>query len=136
MIGLSASEVERRKSLRKLRVMVVDDSWDTAQMLIEVLRFDGHEVWALYRASQVLQGLKHFEPDVLLLDIGLPDGNGFDLAKEIRKLRGQARPVLIGMSGLDKRGPGAEALDHFLLKPFSFDDLAKLLAPLRELQAG
>ena len=131
MIGLSDDQPDPRRVLRKLRIMIVDDSWDTVQTLIEVLRFEGHEVWALYRANQVVQGVKHFDPDVLLLDIGLPDGSGFALAKDIRELYGRKRPALIAMTGLYKHGPEAKDFDHFLLKPFAFDDLAKLLVPLR-----
>jgi DNA-binding response OmpR family regulator len=133
---LAASDPDRRKLHRKLRIMIVDDSWDTVQTLMEVLRFEGHEVWALYRASQVVQGVGDFDPDVLILDIGLPDGSGFALARDIRERHGPKRPLLIAITGLYKRGPEAKDFDHFILKPFAFDDLAKLLAPLRNPEEG
>ena len=114
--------------------MIVEDSWETVQTLMEVLRLEGHEVWALYRASQAVEGVKAFDPHVMLLDIGLPDGNGFTIAKAITERYGDKRPLLVAMTGLYNRGPEADGFDHFMLKPFAFEDLRKILHPLRVAQ--
>ena len=116
-----------RRSGRSLRVMLVDDQWDMVQMLMASLRFEGHEVWGLYRAREVVDGVKHFDPDVLILDLALPDASGLQLAHEVRSRYGKARPMLIAISGVHKPGPDAAPFDHFLAKPFPIESLFELL---------
>src|SRR5262245_8807681 len=122
---------------RNLRIMIVDDNWDTAQTLMAVLRFEGHEVWALYRANEVLGGLKHFNPDAVILDIALPDGSGFALAKDIPQ-HCQRYPLLIAISGIYKPDDRLASLhfDHFFTKPFDMDKLLLALEPLRKKAAS
>ena len=116
-----------RKAAHKLRIMVVDDQWDMVQMLMLSLRFEGHEVWGLYRAGEVVDGIKHFDPDVLILDLALPDGSGIQVADEIRKRYGNGRPMVIAITGVYKNAADAALFDHFLTKPFPIDSLLDLL---------
>src|SRR5688572_28388256 len=90
---------------RRLRIMVVDDDRDSVLTLKTILAEEGHEVWGVYRAGDVKLGVQHFDPDVVLLDIGLPDGSGYALAEEIRAQFGRTRPVLIALTGLYREGP-------------------------------
>jgi DNA-binding response OmpR family regulator len=120
---------------RSLRIMVVDDDRDMVLTLKTILRDEGHEVWGVYRAGDVQLGVKHFDPDVLMLDIALPDGSGYALADSIRAQCGRDRPMIIALTGLYREGPDKSisksiGIDHFLTKPFATDRLLELITPL------
>ena len=120
---------------RRLRIMVVDDDRDAVMTLKTILTDEGHEVWGVYRAGDAELGVQHFDPDVVLLDIGLPDGSGYAVAADIRARSGHARPVLIALTGLYREGPDkslskAIGFDHFLTKPYDVAQLVKLIKPL------
>ena len=120
---------------RRLRIMVVDDDRDAVTTLKTILTDEGHEVWGVYRAGDAALGVQHFDPDVVLLDIGLPDGSGYAVAADIRARCGQARPLLIALTGLYREGPDkslskAIGFDHFLTKPYDVAQLVKLIKPL------
>jgi DNA-binding response OmpR family regulator len=120
---------------RNLRILVVDDDRDTVLTLLTLLRDEGHDVRGLYRAKEVPAAVKEFDPDVVLLDIALPDGSGYALAEDIRRRSGSKRPLLIALTGIYKRAPHDHlsrvvGCDHFLTKPFAIADVLKLIAPL------
>jgi DNA-binding response OmpR family regulator len=126
---------------RHLRILIIDDDRDMVTTLQTILRHEGHQAWGLYRAADVKVGLKHFDPDVAILDIGLPDGSGFALAEEIRRMFGFSRPLLIAITGLyteDRDNPLFTSIgfDHFLTKPFMTDTLLKMIEPRRLPRAG
>ena len=117
--------------------MVVDDDRDAVTTLRTILVDEGHEVWGVYRAGDVKLAVEHFDPDVVLLDIGLPDGSGYALAHEIRVQRGEERPTLIAVTGLYIEGPDksmskAVGFNHFLTKPYAIDQLVALIRPLTQ----
>lgn len=125
---------ERPAVARRLRIMIVDDDRDTVATLRTILADEGHEAWGVYRAGDVALAVEHFDPDVVLLDIGLPDGSGYALAHDIRTKRGP-RPMLIALTGLYKEGPDrsmskAVGFDHYLTKPYVIDRLLDLVRPL------
>jgi DNA-binding response OmpR family regulator len=100
-----------------------------------VLRQEGHETRGVYRGSDVLKSISEFEPDAILLDINLPDADGYQLARAIKDSRGKP-PLLIGISGVYMKGSDkvlAELVgfDHYLTKPYEPSDVLTLLAPLR-----
>lgn len=120
---------------RRLRIMVVDDDRDSVMTLKTILGEEGHEVWGVYRAGDVKLGVEHFDPDVVLLDIGLPDGSGYALAHEIRAQCGPERPMLIALTGIYREGPDksmskAVGFHHFITKPYDIGHLLKLIAPV------
>ena len=127
---------------RPLRIMVVDDEPDTVVTLVTLLRDEGHDVHALYRAKDVVRSVEEYDPDVVLLDIALPDGSGYAVAEEVRRRRGSKRPLMIAVTGLYKRPPHDRlsrivGCDHFLTKPFEINELLQLIAPLsRPAQEG
>jgi len=141
-LGESVSRDENAAaSGRRLRIVVVDDDRDMVATLQTILRDEGHEVWGAHRAGDLRFGLKHFDPDVVILDIGLPDGSGYALAEEIRSVFGPNRPLLIAITGLyteDRNKPLFKSIgfDHFLTKPFETDALLKLIEPRRLPRAG
>ena len=115
-----------------MRVLVVDDDRDTVISLLMLVREEGHEAHGVHSGRQVLGAVIDFDPDVVLLDINLPERSGWEVASAIRERRGRQRPVLIGISGEYKHGADkilAEVLgfDHYLIKPYPPADLVKLL---------
>ena len=116
-----------------LRVLVVDDDPDLVLTLSALLRSEGHDVWGLHRAADVDIGVRNFDPDVIVLDIGLPDGSGYALANEIRAHSRGKRPLLIALTGLYRERVGmpvskAAGIDHFITKPYDVGYLLGLIS--------
>ena len=123
------------KAPRTLRILVVDDDRDFVLTLGTLLRQDGHLVEEVYRAQDAMRAKRDFDPDVVLIDIALPDGSGYAVAEQIRRHAGAQRPMLIALTGIYKRPPHDQlsqivGCDHFLTKPFEIDQLLQLIAPL------
>jgi DNA-binding response OmpR family regulator len=121
---------------RALRIMVADDDADTVTTLTTVLREEGHDVRGYHQAGDALRAIREFDPDAVVLDINMPDLNGFTAAQEIRDRYGMRRPLLIAITGVFTRGPDRiltqlAGFDHHLVKPYEMSDVLKLLAPLR-----
>ena len=122
---------------RRLCVVVADDDRDTVLSLMMVLRDEGLETHGAYTAEQTLAAVLKFEPDVVILDIALGRPSGWDVAQKIRDRHGDERPMIIGVSGIYKKGSDrilAEltGINHYLVKPYQPSELLKLLAPLRD----
>jgi DNA-binding response OmpR family regulator len=120
---------------RKLRILVVDDERDTVLTLATLLRDEGHLVEGRHRAKEVLRAVSEFDPDVVLIDIALPDGSGYAVAEDIRRRSGSKRPLLIALTGIYNRPPHDRlsrivGCDHFLTKPCDIGEILKLIAPL------
>ena len=121
---------------RALRIIVADDEPDTVLTLMTVLQDEGHEVRGYYQAGDVLRAMRQFDPDVIVLDINMPDLNGFTAAREIRDRYGKRRPLLIAITGVFTRGPDRiltqlAGFDHHLVKPYETSEVLRLLAPVR-----
>lgn len=119
---------------RSLRIIVADDDPDQVITLTTILRHEGHEVCALHRGKHLLQTIEDFAPDVLIIDLKLPDASGFEIAEEIRARFG-SRLLLIAISGVYKKEgdrviTGMVGFDHHLTKPFAMDELLHLLQPV------
>jgi DNA-binding response OmpR family regulator len=128
------------KPSRRLRIVVVDDDRDMVATLATLLQDQGHLVKGVYRAQEVMDTIKDVDPDVVLLDIALPDGSGYALAEQIRGRNGSARPMVIALTGIYNRPPHDRlsriaGCDYFLTKPFEFGELLRLIQPLT-LQSG
>ena len=101
-----------------------------------LLRDEGHEVRGVYTGRQVLDAVHGFDPDVVVLDIAMPDLSGWEVARTIRTHPDGKRRTLIGISGeyknsVDKLLSTIVGFDHYLLKPCSPNALIALLEPLR-----
>ena len=125
---------------RSLRIIVADDDQDTVLTLMMVLRDEGHEVRGFYRGSDVARAVTEFNPDAAIVDVNMPDMNGFDVAKRVQARRGR-RPLLIAISGvhkrdLDKLRARMLGFNHYLTKPYEPSDVLALLKPLRTLNAS
>ena len=116
---------------KALRVMIVDDNVDAAQMLAMFLEASGHEVQVEYGARRALDQVRIKSPDVFLLDIGLPDIDGNELAQRLRSQPETASAMLIAITGYgqeeDRKKALAAGFNHHFVKPV---DPAKLVALL------
>ena len=117
-----------------MRILVADDERDQVTTLALVLLDEGHEVREAYRGSEVLRMVRDFDPDVALIDIGMPGMTGYDVAREIRQVFGGKRPLLIAITGWKQSSDRILArlagFDHHLAKPFDPQALIALIAPL------
>ncbi len=98
------------------RILVVDDNVDAADTLALLLQLEGHQAEAVYLATQALEQAQSFKPQVVLLDIGLPGMNGYELAEKFRSM-----PELHGMRLIALTGYG-KAEDYDRTKAAGFDD--------------
>jgi two-component system CheB/CheR fusion protein len=118
-----------------LRILIVDDNHDSADMVATLLQFAGHETFTAHDGLAAVETVTRLDPDVVLLDIGLPILNGYEAARRIREQRGQQRrPLLIALTGWgqdeDRRRSEAAGFDAHLVKPVDDAALGGLLAEL------
>ena len=113
------------------RVLVVDDIIDTVQSLSELLRLWGHHVHVAYNGSGALAAARVFKPEVVLLDIGLPDLDGFEVARRLRHEPGGDLLIIVALTGYgqksDQQLSSAAGFNHHLVKPVDLHLLARLL---------
>ncbi len=117
------------------RVLVVDDNADAAEMLSEAIRLDEREVAIAYDGLEALRAAESFGPDVVLIDIGLPAMDGYELALRLREREARdpnlARMRLIAVTGhgreADRRRSLEAGMDAHVVKPIQLADLAALL---------
>ena len=126
-----ATPVADASRLAKYRILVVDDMHDAADSLAIMLRMMGHDVRTAYDGLEGVQTAAAFNPQVVLLDIGLPTMNGYEAARRIRNEpwgRGVALVALTGWGQDEDRRMSLEAgFDHHLTKPVDPAALDKLL---------
>jgi PAS domain S-box-containing protein len=131
----SRSEGQLKKAF-PLRILVVDDNQDAADMLAKSLDLLGHETAVAYDGSECIQTAVSFRPAVVLLDIGLPKMNGYEVAQAIRQERWGKGIVIIALTGWgqqeDKRRALQAGCDHHLTKPIQIAVLERLLASVKQ----
>ena len=113
------------------RVLVVDDNVDAAQTVAMLLETSGHEVRIAHDGPEALAMALAWHPDLLLLDIGLPGLNGFQVAERIRQEPTLKNVVLVALTGYgqeaDRRRSKDAGFDHHLVKPADFEEMEKIL---------
>ena len=123
-------------SVHARTVLLADDNRDAANMLAELLRLDGHTVHTAYDGAQAVELALQLRPDVLVLDIGMPGLNGYEVARLVRAEAWKHRPLLIAATGWGQDRDRQEALtsgfDLHLTKPFDPLALAALIADYRQ----
>jgi PAS domain S-box-containing protein len=114
------------------RVLVVDDNHDAAMTMAEVLKFDGHVTHVVQNGVEALAAFDEFKPNVVLLDIGLPEMDGYEVATQLRRRESGADPLLIAVTGYgqsnDRERSKAAGFDHHLVKPVDITELLALCA--------
>ena len=117
------------------RVLVVDDNVDAAQMLGMCLEAAGHAVMIEYGPQQALARARSGQPEVCILDIGLPGMDGNELARRLRAAPETSNATLIALTGYgqeqDRQSAIAAGFDHHLVKPVAAPDLLALVAQAR-----
>jgi signal transduction histidine kinase/CheY-like chemotaxis protein len=117
------------------RVLIVDDNVDAADSLALVLQLDGHVTRTGYSAQDALALVASFEPDAVLLDIGLPEIDGYEVARRLRASGAAAAVKLIALTGYgqedDLRRAREAGFDDHLVKPVDFETLSRSLAGRR-----
>lgn len=119
-----------------VRILIVEDNEDAAEMLREILELDGHGVAVANRGRQAIAMAKEHKPDVVLCDLGLPDGmTGFDVAREIRRDPQTRNLLLVALTGYgrpeDWKRSEEAGFDVHLTKPVDMKALARVIADLR-----
>jgi CheY-like chemotaxis protein len=114
------------------RILIVDDNADAANSLAQVLALDGHVAEAVYSASAALKRAASFAPEIVLLDLGLPEMDGYEVARRLRQ-----RPAFVGVRIVALTGYGQSedlrrsrevGFDDHLTKPVDFTALERVLA--------
>jgi len=120
---------------RPLRVLVVEDHADTASTVERLLRLSGVEVWTAPDGAAALQTAAEFPPDVVLLDIGLPGMDGYEVARRLAVHCPNGKPYLVAITGYgteaDRRRAAEAGIDLHLLKPADPEELMRLVSGLR-----
>jgi DNA-binding response OmpR family regulator len=118
--------------VRPLKVLIVDDLVDAAEALARLLRFDAHEVRTAYRGSDAIAAARELAPEVVLLDLGLPGLNGYEVARQMREQAGCRGAIIIAITGRtqarDRERAAEAAIDDYLLKPVRIEELQAALA--------
>lgn len=120
-----------------LRILLADDDQDTLVTLAAILKEEGHDVRTLQDGASVRELVRGFDPDVCILDIEMPGKDGFVLARELRDLRLEDRPMLVAISGVwirpsDRFLAIMVGFDHFFQKPADPVSLVRVLNEFRD----
>jgi signal transduction histidine kinase/DNA-binding response OmpR family regulator len=134
--GHAASEPPKRQSHSEPgnghRVLVVDDSTDAAESLALLLRLSRCEVRSAHDGPAALEAAETFRPEVIILDIGLPGMNGYEVARRLRARAATRDTLLIAMTGYGQKEDRLQSeqagIDHHLVKPVDFAILQDILA--------
>lgn len=117
-----------------LRVLIADDDRDAMLTLGILVRSEGYIVRLAENGKQALAAATHFEPDIALLDLGMPDMSGFDVARELAVRHGPRCPILIAVTGHrreeDRRLAESCGFRHFVAKPYNPAALITLLGEI------
>ncbi|MBN2354316.1 MAG: response regulator [Spirochaetales bacterium] len=117
-----------------MKILLVDDNEAFIDGLAELLAADGHIVRVCHSGVESLTAAPRFAPDLVFLDMGLPDMGGYEVAKRLRTDPALASARFVSISGcgdeLDQRPNGETFFSHSLVKPLRIEELEKLLAKL------
>lgn len=117
-----------------LKILVVDDNEAAADGLGKLLTYKGHEVVCAYNGAKAIEAMSSFDPRVVLLDIGLPDQTGYDVAMHLRSMVNKPL-TLVALTGYGQEEDKAKAkqagFDHHLIKPVGIAEVEALLSKIK-----
>jgi len=129
--NMQADEINLVRPSGRLRILVADDNRDSAESLAMLLTLEGNETRTAHDGLEALQVAEAFRPDVMLLDLGMPKLNGFEVCRSIRQQAWGKNIVVVALTGWgqeeDKRRSLAAGVDAHLIKPVDIAALEKLL---------
>jgi CheY-like chemotaxis protein len=117
------------------RILVVDDNIDAAETLAVLLRMAGHEVRTAHDGPAALDAARTHQPEVVLLDIGMPAMDGYEVARRVRQVPGLEKVLLVALTGdgqdADRRRSRDAGIDHHLVKPADMEALQAVVAGMQ-----
>ena len=121
------------KALRRLRVLVVDDSLDQVRSLAYLVKDCGHDVDYAVKGTVALELAQRSKPDVIIMNIFLPDTSGFELVKQIRRNPELKHIYVLAITGhhVERSEAAINGFDGLLTKPVRFADIESALAKIR-----
>ncbi len=118
---------------KAFRILVVDDNRAAADALVKLLSIRGHVLQAVYTGETAIEEAPRFQPEVILLDIGLPDIEGYDVARAIRSDE-SVKATLVALTGYgqesDVRKAEKAGFSHHLIKPAGLREIEAVLAEI------
>ena len=131
---LAAADIKQAASVPR-RILVVDDNLDAVNSLAMVLTLSGHDVHIAHDGIEAVDAAAKLQPDMILLDIGLPKLDGYEACRRIRQQQGDKRVLLVALTGWgqeeDKRRSQEAGFDLHLVKPAEPSALERLLDSVR-----
>lgn len=125
-IGCAPGSIGGRK------ILVIDDNIDTARGMARLLGLNGHELQTAHSGPEGIAAARAFHPDVILLDIGLPGMDGYEVARRLKEERELADVLIIAVTGYgqdeDRKRSSSAGIDYHLVKPIDHEVLVTLLA--------
>jgi CheY-like chemotaxis protein len=113
-------------------ILVVDDNRDSADSLAMLLEIGGHDVTAVYSGSDALKRASDLKPAVVVMDLGLPEIDGCEVARRMRDMPGLEGVRLVALTGYgrdeDRERTRNAGFHHHLVKPVDLDELERMLA--------
>lgn len=113
-------------------MLIVDDNRDAADSVAMLLELEGHQVKAVYDGRSALSAAADFRPEVVLLDLGLPDIDGYSLAAKLREQDQLRAATMIALTGYgqadDRRRTRSAGFEHHLVKSPEIDELLAIVS--------
>jgi PAS domain S-box-containing protein len=129
-----------KKTEQDFRVLMIDDNEDVLDSISLWLEMEGHQVETASDGKKGISVAQSFAPDLVLLDIGLPEMDGYQIAKMLRELPGSQGAMIVALSGYSpgQSGHNTEAsdFDHYLLKPPKLTELKNLISKCQNAKKG
>ena len=127
-----AAEAAPAAESQALRILVVDDNQDSAISMTLLLELQGHEVHVAHAGEAALSVASEKRPDVILLDIGMPGMNGYEVARHLRAQEAFTHTLLVAITGYgrasDLKQTESAGFDHHLVKPVDYEKLQAVLS--------
>jgi len=115
-----------------MRVLIADDDREAVVRLGILLRSEGHQVWSTQDSLEVGTAVREFKPQMVLLDLEMPERDGFQVAEDLCRDYGPDCPVLVAVTGhstpRDRARAKASGFHHFVAKPYDPEELLSLVA--------
>ncbi len=120
---------------RKLRILIADDNEDSASTLAFLLQAQGHAVCEVHDGEAAVAKVVEFDPELVLLDIGMPKLNGYEACRQIRSLPGGSGRTIVAVTGWgqpgDRRMSGEAGFDRHLVKPLALSEFEEVIAAMQ-----
>lgn len=139
MTSLPESALLEETEQSVLRILVVDDHKDTADSLAILAQLHGHDTQIAYSGADAIDAAARYRPDVILLDIGLPQISGFEVVETLRRLPNTRRTLIVAVTGRgdpeSRARSKAAGFDLHFVKPVDVQQLVTLLSAYQKMIA-